>query len=130
MVNARQLLAAVLALLVANPVCCCTIGNFIGEFVGNEAPIAAPSCCSKKNAPSGEESPERNPSCPCGQDDSVLVEAKVPQLDGTVPVDFSPELPPSIRITLPSVMWQPRAARNLDLPPPGPSWRLHCCYLL
>ena len=89
MVKARQLLAAVLALLVANPVCCCTIGDVIGEIVGNETPIAAPSCCSKKKASSGEEfpnGPERNPSCPCAQDDSVLVEAKVPQLDGSVTV--------------------------------------------
>jgi|GEM_PF-1535908 len=125
---AGKLLAVLLALLVANPVCCCTIQTLLG----NKAAPALPSCCAKK-AQQQNQSPDRNkqaPSCPCAKSRTALLESKAAAIEPLF--NAVPALVPSLSL---EPIFTPVAALretspSVNLPPSPPKWRLHCRYLL
>ncbi len=128
MTAAGKLLAVILALLVANPVCCCTIQTLLGT----KAAPALPSCCAKK-AQQQSQSPDRNkqvPSCPCAKNRTALLESKAAVIEPLF--NAAPALVPTFSLeptfTPVAVLGEP--SLNGNLPPPPPAWRLHCRYLL
>jgi hypothetical protein len=128
----QQLLAVVLAVLVANPVCCCTLGNLLPDGQA-EAPHA--SCCSKKqDVPNGsqDESPGKSPDCPCEKGAFALVDSKNQDLALAFSVDLVPEPPSIAEVPLPvsAELADSSFPKWLNAPPPASSWRVYCSYLL
>lgn len=138
MVVARQLLAALLAVLIANPVCCCTAGSILGDSAEQAAPASAHSCCAKKSAPTDVQhpaspvtpEPEELPTCLCAMDDSMVVEAKLAKLDRALPPNLDWEFPVRIEVLPIAGLERPTLTHRFDLPPPPAPWRLLCRYLL
>ena len=133
MAVARQLLAALLAILIANPACCCTIGTVFGKAAAGNDSAPTRSCCSKKKDSPGEQSPQspgERHQCPCTMDASMVVEAKLTKLDRAAPLEIDWEFPVRLEILPVATLEHPRIAHRFDLPPPPASWRLHCRYLL
>jgi hypothetical protein len=130
---AGKLLAVLLALIVANPVCCCTIGELLGIQRSDQSTSPTGSCCAAKNAAREQETPDNKdkcPSCPCDKDNPILVEAKTPLPDAIFNVDVVLDPPLAFEIAATPAARPPALAYTLDIPLPPPSWRLHCSYLL
>jgi hypothetical protein len=130
---AGKLLAVLLALLVANPVCCCTIGQILGIQRVEQSASSARSCCAAKKATRQQETPDNNdkcPSCPCDKDNPILVEAKTSLPDAIFNSDVVLDPPLAFEVAAIPAARPPALANTLSIPPPPPSWRLHCSYLL
>jgi hypothetical protein len=130
---AGKLLAVMLALLVANPICCCTIGNLMADNLGRQDSPARPSCCAAKKAPGDQKSPDKqdqSPDCPCKKDFPVLAEAKTPVFDALLYTNFVLDPPSLVDIVFVPATTPLVLASSPSPPPPSPSWRLHCRYLL
>jgi len=129
----RQTLALVLVALLANPVCCCTLGNLFGADGNGDLKGPMPSCCSKKQSAPGEQqpsAPDKEPFCPCADDDMAVEKVQSPQIDLGDGHDIALEAPSVRLVELSPVRAGLPCAAKFDLPPPGPSWRIFCCYLL
>lgn len=128
----RQFLGAILAVLMANPACCCTLGNLLPDSK-NDVPLS--SCCSQKEAPGGNsqhERPEECPNCPCEESSSVLVETLKPTLAFSCSSDQL-SLPPVETTTSLALLKRGVSSPTsspLSVPSPSAMWRLHCCYLI
>jgi hypothetical protein len=129
----RQTLALVLTVLLANPVCCCTLGDLFAADDNGDRKGSVPSCCAKKQSAPGEQqpsAPDKAPSCPCADDDMAVEKVQSPQIDRGDRHDLALEAPSVRVVELLAVRGGLPGAAKLDLPPPGPSWRVFCCYLL
>ena len=127
-------MALVLAALIANPICCCTIGSILDKPAGSDDSAPRHSCCSKKKScPVEEEAPQgpgETPSCPCAMDNSIVLKAKLPHFDRSHALDSELGFPLSLEILPRGSFDPPCIAQRFDLPPPEAPWRLHCRYLL
>ena len=130
---AGKLLAVLLALLVANLICCCTIGNFMADNVDRQDSPVGLTCCAAKKAPSDQESPDKqdqSPDCPCKKDLPALAEVKTPVFDALHFTNFVLDPPSVVEIAFVPATDPLVLASSPSLPPPPPSWRLHCRHLL
>ena len=122
----RKILAAVLALIIANPICCCAFGDLAS---GSNASA----CCSEVEMPLGQPAPCQptdGGGCPCTAEKDALVEAKSKQVER---VDS--ELLALSRRALGVFAIIPRQApfvqsKGQSLPPPDAVWRRYCRFLL
>ena len=129
---ARQLVAMLLVLLVANPVCCCTIGDLLGKDQGSLAQSACPSCCSGKKAKdqNSSEQPGDDSGCPCGKSNPAFAEAKLSDAGLCAVADFVIPQPTAFTAESLTAKAQPPFPPYFRISPPSPPWRLYCCYLL
>jgi len=119
----------------ANPACCCTIGDLLHREVAENTPPFYASCCAEKQSPpsdSEKEQPDDCPDCPCRKGHSAAVESKNAELGTAFAVNLLPT-PPSFSLAQPA--YRPASLAlalpaHLALPPPGPSWQMFCRYLL
>lgn len=129
----RQLLAVSLVLVMANPVCCCTVGTILGAAPESEAPLPLRCCCCENGSTSDQQSPdvpEEAPDCPCAAESSFLVEAKAPQLDRVRAEHFILVSEKAAGVAMSPRLLCRDVTKAPSPPPPGYSWRRYCCYLL
>jgi hypothetical protein len=126
-----KLTALLMALVIANPACCCVFGCGVGN---EDKPVR--SCCSGEAAPGDDDSDQKEGSCSChlkkkaSSDTDFFLKAGKPKdsIPSPVVVSDGADLLPKVAEAVHFVSkWPPG-----HLPPPPTSRRLaqHGCYLL